>query len=298
MERQRVWLIFLGLMTAGAAVQAEQRALAAPQQATRPPRAELRLTGHVVQIYAPRVFTVREGAGAERELLVLTPRALKLFVGATVTVEGVLRRLNEADLKQVVGVSGIDEPTRERLTRGPVLVATSVLALSRSEPSPTVEQATPNQLMETPTPVLRRSSSEERPVTMRTAMLVANLDVFAGRQVRLLNGRLVGVLEPGAFLIEPATPYLKAMGQRGRVIVLLQSAALRVPAELIVGSTVTVTGVARTLVGMQVTREVAWPARLQRNVADRLEVRAAVLATSVQTEDGVELSDRASTGAR
>jgi hypothetical protein len=121
-------------------------------------------------------------------------------------------------------------------------------------------------------------------------MLVANLDVFAGQQVRVLNGRVVGVLEPTAFLIEPATPYLKAMGQRDRVLVLITSSTLRAPAELIVGSTVDITGIVRTIVGMKMTREAAWPAWLESERIERLEVRAVVLASSVQTADGVELT--------
>jgi hypothetical protein len=40
------------------------------------------------------------------------------------------------------------------------------------------------------------------------------------------------------------------------------------------------------------TREAAWPAQLSDRNIERWEVRAAVLATSVQTADGVELTDR------
>jgi hypothetical protein len=59
-----------------------------------------------------------------------------------------------------------------------------------------------------------------------------------------------------------------------------------------VASTVTVEGVARTVLGMQVSAEVPWPARLDRETIERLEIKAAILATSVHTADGVELTSR------
>jgi hypothetical protein len=37
---------------------------------------------------------------------------------------------------------------------------------------------------------------------------------------------------------------------------------------------------------------VAWPAELTQDMVERLEIRAAVLATSVHTADGVELTNR------
>ncbi len=73
---------------------------------------------------------------------------------------------------------------------------------------------------------------------------------------------------------------------------LVDEGALRVDAAAIVGSDVTVLGTARTLLGMQVTGEVPWPPILTRDVTERYEIRAAVLATSVQTADGVELTNR------
>ena len=110
--------------------------------------------------------------------------------------------------------------------------------------------------------------------------------------MRLLSGHVVGVIEPGAFLIEPETSYMKAMGMRDRLLVLTAPAGVRVPEELFVGATVTVTGVVRTMLGTQVTREVAWPARMNPALAKRLEVRAVVVARSVQTLDGTELTER------
>jgi hypothetical protein len=129
---------------------------------------------------------------------------------------------------------------------------------------------------------------------MRAGTLAAAVDELAGFELRLLDARVVGVLEPHAFLIEPATRYQKAMGNRDRLLVLIDGAALRVDADSLVGSTITIEGVARTLIGMRMTREAAWPAQLSDRNIERWEVRAVVLATSVQTADGVELTDRQS----
>jgi hypothetical protein len=291
MKRQRVWfcvLVVTTLATAGIPGAAEHSA-----QPSRQAPAEVRLTGEVTEIHAARVFTVRE-RGDGRELLVLAPRPLRPgFVGATVTVVGTLRRLSDVEIRRDIGLGELTGRTRDRFVRGPVLVAHSVLAIGKGEPAPVAEDL-PAPAVETapPQPIARRTAREDEPVTLRTAMLVANLDVFAGREVRLLQGHVVGVLEPGAFLIEPETSYWKPMGQRDRVLVLTSPAGLRVPEDLFVGTTVTVTGVARTLLGVQVTREVAWPAKLQPELAERLEVRAAVLARSVQMLDGTELTDR------
>jgi hypothetical protein len=293
MKRQPVWLPVLVLLTLGTA--GDVRAAAQRDtQSTRPQPVEVRLTGEVTEIHASRVFTVRE-RGDGRELLVLAPRPLQPgFVGATVTVEGTLRRLTDAEVRRDVGLGELTGRTRERFIRGPVLVAQSVLAMGKGTAPPAVEEAPPAPAMETLAPPVTRARTprEPAPIALRPTMLVANLDVFAGREVRLLNGHVVGVLEPGAFLVEPETPYLKAMGQRDRVLILTGPSGLRVPQELFVGATVTVTGIARTLLGMQMTREAQWPARLRPEVAERLEVRAVVLARSVQTLDGTELTER------
>jgi hypothetical protein len=162
--------------------------------------------------------------------------------------------------------------------------------------SPRSERPSAIETPEAERPSAPIPSAPSPPLTIRASTLVADLDGFAGQPIRILGARVVGLLEPGAFLIEPATGYLKAMGTRDRIVVLIQGGQLRVPAELVVGETVTVEGVARTLLGMQVTREVPWPARLERQTLKRLEVRAALLATSVRTAEGTELVDRRTSG--
>lgn len=294
MKQQRVWLVVLALLICGnyASTGARQRDdLSASQaQPTTQTGSYVKLTGQVVDIHGPRVFTIREGAGTGREWVVLAPRALSPgFKGATVTVEGTVRRISDADLKRAPAYRDLDEPSRARLSGRAALVATSVLAIVKGEPAPAMETPAPPARTE---PALRvRQPVKEGPMALRASMLAANLEVFAGRQLRVLNGRVVGVLEPRAFLIEPATSYLKAMGNRDRMLVLIGSSTLRAPAELVVGSTVNVTGVARTIVGMQMTREVPWPAGLEAEKIERLEVRGVLLASSVQTPEGIELTN-------
>jgi hypothetical protein len=128
-------------------------------------------------------------------------------------------------------------------------------------------------------------------ITIRPSTLALQVSELAGHAVRLPYARVVGVFEPNVFLVETDTQFRPFLGNRQRVVVLVDRAALRVPAATLVDSTVTVLGVARTLLGVQVTREVPWPSVLNRNLVDRLEIRAAVLASSVQTAEGVELTD-------
>jgi hypothetical protein len=71
--------------------------------------------------------------------------------------------------------------------------------------------------------------------------------------------------------------------------VLVEGGSMRLDPVSLVGMTVRVTGVARTVLGMQVSREVPWPQQLTRDVVRRYEIRAAVLSPSVETPDGVQL---------
>jgi hypothetical protein len=189
----------------------------------------------------------------------------------------------------------MDEATRRRFAGRTLLVASAVIAVTGNE-------ATPSRPAQTPAPLMPRADAmppshgavgQSRPFTMRAGTLAAILDEVAGREVRVVDARVVGVLEPNAFLIEPATSYEKAMGERDRMLVLMNEGALRAPAALLVGSTVAVAGAARTLAGMQVARDAPWPPQLAPATVKRWEVRGAILATSVQTADGVELTDRA-----
>jgi hypothetical protein len=127
-------------------------------------------------------------------------------------------------------------------------------------------------------------------VTVRPATLAAQIEELAGCRVRVPYARVVGVFNAQALVVDSATTLRPVLGNRDRLLVLVEARGLNVPAALIVGSTVVISGVARTLLSVQVTREVRWPVELRPSVVDRLEIRAAVLARSVQTADGVELT--------
>lgn len=136
---------------------------------------------------------------------------------------------------------------------------------------------------------------DDRGIAMRPGALAGLIDTLAGGQVRLIGARVVGVFAPQVFLVESQTP-LRPIVERSRVLVLIEAGNLRVDAAHLVASTVTVSGVARTLLGMQVSREVPWPPALTREAIERLEIRAAVLARSVRTPEGVDLLVRSSSG--
>lgn len=130
------------------------------------------------------------------------------------------------------------------------------------------------------------------PILVRPSTLAAQIAELAGHTVRVPYSRVVGVFNPRAILIDTATRLPPVPGHRARVLVLIEPGPLRVSPNMVVSSTVTVLGVARTLLGMQVAREVPWPPELEPNAIDKLEIRAAVLATSVQTPEGIELTGR------
>ena len=161
---------------------------------------------------------------------------------------------------------------------------------SHSRPTPHVVDGliTPEGLSEAaaPSPVV----ADGLPLVVRPSMLAAQIEELAGHAVRVLYARVVGVFNRRAFLIDTSTRLPPVTGHRARVLVLVERGALSVPAESLVASTVTIAGVARTLLGMQVSREVQWPTELRREVVERLEIRAGVLAASVRTSDGVELT--------
>jgi hypothetical protein len=293
MTRNRLWLALPIAVLIPPSPRADAQRISETVQQAVPAQpdvgARVVVRGRVMQVHAPRLFTIEETDGGAREVLVLTPRALSTPVtSTTVEVRGVVRRFTEVELRDTPGWSEIDERVRERLAGRSVLVASSVIATEgdfRSRPA----EAAVRALAPAPTP-----PGHVAAITLRPATLADNINELAGRRVRILNARVVGVFEPRAFLVEPATRYEQLIGHRDRILVLVDSASLRVSPALIVGSPVTIVGVARTLVGLQITAEVPWPATLDPVLIKRLEVRAAVLARSVQTPEGTELTDRQS----
>lgn len=123
-------------------------------------------------------------------------------------------------------------------------------------------------------------------ITLRPMTIANAVDELAGQRVKVVNARVVGVFEPRAFLVEDATRYEAPLRLRDRVLVLIEDGNLHVSPEEIVGASVVIFGAARTLLGLRVSREAQWPEKLDRQLIERLEVRAGVLATTVQTPDG------------
>ncbi|OLB63350.1 MAG: hypothetical protein DMG04_23230 [Acidobacteria bacterium] len=135
----------------------------------------------------------------------------------------------------------------------------------------------------------RASADRDLPISMRPATLGDQIDTLAGRSVRLPYSRVVGVLDPRVFVIDSQTKLPPVVGNRSRVLVFIDTGSLRVEPAVLVGSTITVSGIARTLLGMQMGREVSWPPALTREAVEHLEIRAAVLAKSVTTVEGIDL---------
>jgi hypothetical protein len=98
------------------------------------------------------------------------------------------------------------------------------------------------------------------------------------------------VINPRAFLVESAGPLPGTRGKLNRVAVLVNRGSLIVEPEALVGTTVRIVGIARSVLGMQVTREVPWPPELTRDIVRRYEIRAAVLSSLVETPDGITLT--------
>ena len=131
------------------------------------------------------------------------------------------------------------------------------------------------------------------PITVHPGTLGRLVDTLAGQPIRVQSARVVGVFDPRVFLIESQTALLPIV-HRDRIVVFVEAGELRVEPALLVASTVTLDGVARTLLGMQVSREVPWPTALNPDAVKRLDIRAAILATAVRTPEGINLLDRAS----
>lgn len=245
----------------------------------------------VRRVLGPQAFTLDYRPGVDGELIVLAPGAEATPVpGTTVLVGGMLRQPGEAERTNAPAWNEIDERTRETLAGRPMLVASSLRTAAGRQ---LMAGALPGRTARLP---LRQAPLEatREPIQTRVhaGALAQLIDELGGRPIRLPRARVLVVLNPRVFLIESAMSLPAIVGNLERVLVLVDAGALRVDAASLVGSNVTVLGTARTLLGLQVTGEVPWPPVLTREVAERFEIRAAVLATSVQTSDGVELTNR------
>lgn len=281
------WLVLIALAGSAATLDA-QPDRKQPKESKAPPPPGAFFRGTVAEVYAPRLFSMRESDGT-REILVLAPRELSTVTGATVALSGTVRRFDARDLKNVRGWSDLDADLRARFAGRPVVVATGVMSTLQPEGSepeqPGEQEPTPR-----PRPVPAATPGPPGPLFVRASTLVAFVDAFAGEPVRIQSARVVGFVTPGVFLVEPATDYPKMMGERDRLAVFIDGARMRITPQLLVGSVVKIEGVVRTLLSLQASREVDWPAELTPERIDRLEVRAGVIARSVATAEGTELT--------
>jgi hypothetical protein len=133
---------------------------------------------------------------------------------------------------------------------------------------------------------------EAATITMRAAALAQMVDRIAGYPVIVPGSRLVWVIDSRAVVVESDPRGLEPLpGGRNRILVLVGGRrSLIVPRTPVMDAPVTIHGVARTLLGVQIAHEVPWPQALTSNLIDRLEIRAAIVASSVETADGVELT--------
>jgi hypothetical protein len=287
-------MVVVALIAMGAAMPTD--VLAAQAQPRQPagrqsPRAEDQSSfykGTVAEVFSPRLFSLRQADGEPGEVLVLAPREIATTKGATVAVTGRLARMGD----RVTQSSGISAELRARFTGRRVVVATAVISSTETAESP-AEAAIQTAVHEAPqAPASIPTAGHSAPLPLPASMLVEFIQAFAGQTVRIRNARVVGVVAPGVFLIEPATRYLKDMGQRDRMAVFVSGGQLRVNPELLVGSIVELEGTARTVLSVQAARDVEWPSKLNAHALERLEVRGAIVATSVHTAEGTELTER------
>lgn len=299
MQRHGLWILLMIALLVGPSVDVsaqEGEGSATVRESARTRIGDHRVVrGRVKAVHAPRLFTVEERAGSGRDVLVIAPDARATpAVGAAVEAHGRIRRLEETDFEETPGWSDIDDDARARLSGRPVLVAISLMSAITGQAPPR------DAASHTSEPADRRAVrlDDRVPTTVRPATLADQIGDLAGHHVRVPYARVVGVFEPRAFLIDTSTSLQPAIGNRNRVLVLVDGGALRVPPETLVASTVVVEGVARTLLGLQAGTDAPWPARVDREAIDRLEIRAAILASSVHTADGVELTTRSATVAK
>jgi hypothetical protein len=249
--------------------------------------------GTVERVVGSGVFLIEDRRAADGALLVIAPFAQATPVaGTAVIARGSLRRIEDAELGRLRGWRELDETTRARFAGRRVLVAASLSTAGGAE------LISPSAQVRTASPFARRAASESPrdplPLRFHPGGLAELVDYVGGRLVDLPAARVLVVLNPRAFLIDSSSPLEPVRGNFDRLLVLVENGVLRAAPDWIVGSNVRVLGTARTLLGLQVSGEVPLPKELTPDVIKRFEIRAAVLATSVQTSDGVELTDRGS----
>jgi hypothetical protein len=132
-------------------------------------------------------------------------------------------------------------------------------------------------------------------ITIRPFALAQVVGEIAGYSVHVPSARILRVVDTRAVVVESDSPMRPTWRDRNRVLVVLENGrSLAIPRPPVATSPVTIIGVARTLLGLQAGHDVPWPEPLTRDVINRLDIRAAILASSIQTADGVELTSSVS----
>ena len=127
-------------------------------------------------------------------------------------------------------------------------------------------------------------------IHLHAGALAQLIDEVGGRPVVVTRSRVLAVINRQTLLVESASTLRPMRSHFDRVVVFVAGREISASAGILVGSNVNVFGTARTLAGMQVTSEAPWPQELTPAIVERYGIRAAVLATSVRTTDGVELT--------
>jgi hypothetical protein len=132
------------------------------------------------------------------------------------------------------------------------------------------------------------------PIALHPFALAHAVGEFAGYPVSVERARILWVVDAHALVIESDSAIGPTWRDRGRVLAVTpRDRLLAIPRPPVDIGPITVVGVARTLLGLQALHEVPWPEPLMRDTIHRLDIRAAIVATSVRTPDGVELTSPA-----
>jgi len=129
------------------------------------------------------------------------------------------------------------------------------------------------------------------PISVRPSALALMVSEIAGTPVNVPHARILWVVDAHAIVIESDSLFEPTWRDHSRVLVVLErSRSLAIPNPPVAISPVDVTGIARTLLGIQASQDVPWPRALTRREIERMDIKAAILASSVRTSDGVELT--------
>jgi len=289
MSRHIASMIAVTVVLGGSSADARDQAAPLELQAAVTDPAQLIIGGEVRRVLGSGAFVLEDPRADDGELLVLAPDAESTPIpGAAVIARGLFRRFEQAQLDSMRTWTEIDPETRQPFAARPILLADSLTTAAG--------RSLMRHAILPPRPLARRSpivaSREPASINLHPGGLAQLIDEVGGRPVTLRRARVIAVINPQVLLIESASPLQATIGMLDRVLVLIGGAELRVDAGSLRGADVHVAGTARTLLGAQVSGEIAWPRELTPDMVKRLEIRAAVLATSVRTADGVELTRR------